>query len=78
MTPVAAVPLVVLAAAIGICAWVHRDAAANRDAGTPVVLQVGNLRIESPEAWTVGCLVVFVVFVPLYLAARNASFTGRP
>jgi hypothetical protein len=30
-----------------------------------------------PEAWSIGCLVLFFVFLPLYLAARNTTFTGR-
>lgn len=77
MTPVVVVPVIALAALVASCCWVWRDAKANVDAGTPVILDVGGLRIDTPETWALGCLVVVVLFLPLYLAARNTSFTGR-
>ena len=73
MTLLVAVPLVALAALLGTCAWVYRDAEANADSGTPVVFRMGSLRIDTAEAWAVGCVVLFVVFVPLYLAARKTD-----
>ena len=76
MSTAAVVSLVAVAALVATCGWVHRDATANADAGTPVVLRVGDVRIDTPESWTIGCLLLFVVFLPLYLAARNTSFTG--
>jgi hypothetical protein len=77
MTPVEAVPFVALAALLGTCAWVYRDAQAQVDAGTPVVLQIGSFRVDTPQAWAAGCLVLFILLFPLYLAARDTSFTGR-
>lgn len=72
MPLVAVVPLVVVAALVTICAWVYRDARANAAAGTPVYLQIGTLRIDTPEAWAISCAAFFVVFLPLYLVARNS------
>lgn len=71
MPLVAVVPLLVVAALVAVCTWVYRDAAANAAAGTPVYLEIGTLRIDTPQAWAVSCAAFFVVFLPLYLAARN-------
>ena len=68
---VAVVPMVAVAVLLAVCSWVYRDASANAAAGTPVYLQIGTLRIDTPQAWAVSCACFFVVFVPLYLAARN-------
>ena len=77
MSAVTAIPLSVLAILVAICAWVYRDAKAARTAGTPVLFQAGSLRIDTLEAWSISCLVLFFVFLPLYLAARTTTFTGR-
>ncbi len=52
-------------------AWVYVDAGRQRDAGEPVVLVVGRLRIETPEAWVLACLVLWVIAFPLYLVGRR-------
>jgi hypothetical protein len=36
-----------------------------------VFFQVGSFRLDSPQAWVIGCAVMFVIFFPLYLAARQ-------
>jgi hypothetical protein len=66
------VPLVAVAALVTTCTWVYRDAGANAAAGTPVYVQVGSLRIDTPQAWAISCAAFFVLFVPLYLAARDS------
>lgn len=77
MTLVAAVPFAALAAVLVTCAWVYRDARDHVAAGTPVVLEIGSFRVDTPQTWAACCLVLFVLFLPLYLAARNTSFTRR-
>ncbi len=67
--PVVVILLVVLASDV----WVYLDAARQRDAGEPVVLVVGNLRIETPEAWLLACLILWIVALPLYLTGRRRS-----
>ncbi len=52
-------------------AWVYFDAARQRDAGNPVVLVVGSLRVDTPEAWLVACVVLWVIALPLYLTGRR-------
>jgi hypothetical protein len=73
MSATAVIPLLALVVVLITAAWVHADARASSDAGTPVVVVVGDLRIEAPEAWLVGCLVLWIVFFPLYLVARRNS-----
>jgi hypothetical protein len=73
MSLVPVVPLIAVVVLLGTGVWVYRDAAANAEAGTPVTLVFGTSRIDTPEAWTIGCVVLFVVFLPLYLVARNGQ-----
>jgi hypothetical protein len=51
--------------------WIYKDAQANIDAGTPIVLELGAFRVETPRAWATGCLIFFYFMIPLYLVARN-------
>lgn len=71
MSGSALVPLIVLLAILTIDLWVYNDARARRDNGRPVVAAIGSLRIDNPEAWLAGCLLLSIVFIPLYLAARD-------
>jgi hypothetical protein len=52
--------------------WVYRDAVRHRDAGAPVVLLAGGLRIETPERWFLACLVAWVLALPAYLTCRRS------
>ena len=38
---------------------------------------IGSLRLENPEAWFLGCLLLWVVFVPLYLTATGRNPFAR-
>ncbi len=66
------IPIVGLVAWLAGCLWVYRDAKTNAAAGTPVYLQIGTLRIDTPEAWAIACLAFLIVLLPLYLAARRS------
>jgi hypothetical protein len=55
-------PLLAAAVMLGACGWIYRDAKANLEAGTPVMARIGNLHIETPEAWAASCVVLFLVF----------------
>ena len=72
MSLVDLIPIAPLIAWVACCVWVYRDAKANAAAGTPVYLQIGTLRIDTPEAWATACLVMLIVFMPVYLAARKS------
>jgi hypothetical protein len=63
----ALLPLVVLLAILAIDLWVYDDAKKRRDSRRPVVAAIGPLRIDTPGAWLAGCLVLSIVFIPLYL-----------
>jgi hypothetical protein len=69
---VALVPIVVLVVALAIDIWIYEDAKAQADRGMPVVLSWGALRLETPTAWIIACLLVWIVFVPLYLVGRRS------
>ena len=63
-------PAFVLVAFLAVDAWVYTDARAQQNAGTPVVCTIGSFVIDTPIAWFVVCLVLFIVFVPLYIVGR--------
>ena len=65
-------PLVIVAAVVCVDLWVFSDARRWTRQGTPVVFRIGSLAVGTPEAWAVGCLLLFVIFVPLYAVARRS------
>jgi hypothetical protein len=72
------VPIVAAVVVLASDAWVFTDARARRDAGDPVRVALGSWRVETPEAWFLGVLVLWVVFLPLYLTATGRNpFTRR-
>ena len=38
--------------------------------GAPVVARIGSFAVETPETWFLGCLVLFIFFLPLYMVSR--------
>jgi hypothetical protein len=71
MSATSLVPIVVLVGVLGLDLWVYADAKTALERGTPVVASIGRLDFDTPSVWFVGCLVLFVVVFPLYLAARS-------
>jgi hypothetical protein len=67
------IPIVFAVVVLATDAWVYWDARAHRDAGDPVEVAIGPLRVETPETWFLGVLVLWVVFFPLYLTATNRN-----
>ncbi|TQS26301.1 hypothetical protein [Microbispora sp. KK1-11] len=65
-------PILVLIAACAVDAWVYADAKEHLRRGHPAVFTFGPVRIATPEAWFLGCLIMWAVFFPLYL-----TVTGR-
>ncbi|MBV8560977.1 MAG: hypothetical protein JO050_09390 [Acidimicrobiia bacterium] len=66
-------PLVVLAIVLGADVWVYADAKRRDEGGTPVVVTVGAIEVGTPTAWLIGCLLLLIIFFPLYLVARRAE-----
>jgi hypothetical protein len=67
----ALVPIVVLLAVLASDLWVYADAKAQLERGAPVVLSIGSLKVDTPALWFLGCLVLWVVFFPVYIKARR-------
>lgn len=65
------VPLFVLLILLATDAWVYADAKARTERGMPVVFSAGSFVVETPEAWFLGSLLLWVVFFPLYLTGRR-------
>jgi hypothetical protein len=51
--------------------WVLVDARRWVRVGTPVVVRIGNVAVDTPEAWLLGCVVLWVFFFPTYVVARR-------
>ena len=66
------VPILVLLALLATDLWVYADAKAHRERGTPVVFSAGYLNVDTPVAWFLCCLVLWILFFPLYITRRRA------
>jgi hypothetical protein len=66
-------PLVVLAGVLGADVWVYADAKEHQERGAPVVASIGAFRLSTPTAWFLGCVVLWIVFFPLYLTSRGRA-----
>jgi hypothetical protein len=64
-------PILVLLAVLFVDAWVYGDARAHAERGTPVVFSSGTFRVDTPAAWFLGCLLLWIVFFPLYITRRG-------
>jgi hypothetical protein len=65
--------LLALAILVPVDLWVFLDATERARRGHPVATVLGTFTIETPQQWLIGCLGVLVLFLPLYLRAREAS-----
>ena len=52
--------------------WIFVEARNREARGQEVIATVGPVTLSTPEQWLVGCIVLWVFVVPLYLVARNA------
>jgi hypothetical protein len=66
-----ALPLIVVTVLLAVDLWVYSDASAHVKQGRAVTVTLGSLRVETPSAWFAACLILSVVFIPIYLAART-------
>ncbi len=65
------VPIVALLVLLAADRWVYVDAQVRAERGSPVVFSSGDFRVDTPRAWALGCLLLFVFFLPLYLTSRK-------
>lgn len=68
-TAFASIVIALIVVEIGV--WVYADATRHEQQGNPVVFKAGSFMLDTPAAWCVGCLLLFVVFVPLYVNSRS-------
>lgn len=61
--------LVIIVGAIGL--WVYLDAKRCADEGAPVAFRIGGFVIATPVAWLLACVVVWIVFFPMYVVSRS-------
>jgi hypothetical protein len=66
-------PLIVVLVIATVDAWIYNDAPAHRDRGRSVVVTIGSATIDEPESWLAACLVLSIVFIPLYFVARATA-----
>ena len=71
MSAVSLVPLVALAVGLALDVWVYQDARQRAEEGHPVIFRAGSLVLDTPTLWLVGCLLLWIVFLPLYLNSRT-------
>jgi hypothetical protein len=73
------VSVAVLVVVLGTDLWVLSDARKRARLGAPVSVSIGNFEVSTPEGWFLGCVVLWVVFLPLYLTAtgRNPFVPAR-
>ncbi len=64
-------PLAVAVALLAVDIWVLLDATKHTERGAPVVLRLGSVVIDSPATWFVGCLLLWILFFPLYVISRT-------
>lgn len=67
----ALVPFLALLALLAMDRWVYVDAQAHAERGTPVIFRGGSLKVDTPAAWALVCLILWALFFPLYLASRR-------
>jgi hypothetical protein len=65
------VPIIVVLVLLAIDVWIYFDAKRQAQEGAPVVFTWGSLRVDRPGEWLVGCLLLSIIFVPLYFTGRR-------
>ncbi len=65
--------LLVIVLLLACSAWVLQDARAREASRRPVTATVAGVTIDRAEIWAVLCLLLCVLFIPMYLVARAAD-----
>jgi hypothetical protein len=71
LSGIALVPILVLLAVLATDLWVYTDAKVHDERGTPVVVSIGSLDVDTPAVWFFGCLLLWILFFPLYIKSRD-------
>jgi hypothetical protein len=65
--------MVLVSGVLTAAGWVYRDARAHHQRGTPIACSFGTLRIATPAAWFVACVLLCELFLPAYLDNRRPA-----
>jgi hypothetical protein len=68
--PATLAPVLVLLLILAIDLWVYADAQQRAHEEAPVVVRIGAFVLETPKTWFVGCLLLWIIFFPLYMVSR--------
>lgn len=71
MTAAAVYPLLLLVTLLAIDSWVYSDAKVRVERRRPVTFRTGSFVIDRPITWFLGCLILWIIFFPLYLTNRR-------
>jgi len=69
----ALVPIILLVFVLATDLWVFADARAHLERGTPVAFSTALFTVDTPVAWFVSCLVLWILFFPLYMTLRRQA-----
>ena len=72
MPPAALASLVILLLVVALAVWIYDDARVRAEQGRPVIFQSGAFVLDTPGAWAIACLLLVVLFLPLYLVSRTS------
>lgn len=67
------VPVLLVVVVIASDLWVLTDASRCAREGAPVYVRIGSFTVDTPLLWFVLCLVLWILFFPLYLTSRSAG-----
>lgn len=67
----ALLPVLIIVVLLASDLWLYADAKARYEQGTPVVFSTDMFVLETPTAWLLSCIVMWLVFFPLYLRLRR-------
>jgi hypothetical protein len=65
--------IAILVLVLTVDLWVYRDATKRQQHGFAPSVSINSFRVETPQAWFLGCLLLWIVFVPLYLTATDRN-----
>lgn len=66
-------PLLPLCIVAATDLWVYIDAKRSTEQGSPVFFDLGGLRIDTPVAWLLSCVVLSILFFPMYAVIRSRT-----
>jgi hypothetical protein len=65
------VPVAVVLVVVVLDLWVFLDARRCAREGAPVELRIGTFAVNTPVAWFLACLVLWIFFFPVYVVSRS-------